>query len=29
VAYKKEVLDFINSFYDKNDIDEIKKDLNI
>lgn len=29
VAYKKEVLDFINSFYDKKDIDEIKKDLDI
>ena len=29
VAYKKEVLDFINSFYDKNDIEDIRKNLEI
>ena len=29
VAYKKEVLEFINSFYDKEDIDNIKQTLNI
>jgi hypothetical protein len=29
VAYKKEVLDFIHGFYDKSDIDDIRKNLDI
>jgi len=29
VEYKKELLDFINSFYDQKDITDIRSDLNI
>jgi aspartyl/asparaginyl beta-hydroxylase (cupin superfamily) len=29
VAYKKEVLDFINSFYNKDDIESIKNELSL